>query len=335
MIAVGCFCIGTNQVDLEAAKARGIPVFNAPFANTRSVAELTIATIIHMMRGIPEKNLAAHEGRWMKSAADSYEVRGKNLGIIGYGNIGTQLSVLASALGMHVYYYDVENKLAHGNAQKCNTMDELLEISDVVTLHVPETPETINMFTEKEFSKMKEGSLFINYARGTLVDIDALVAAMESRHILGTAIDVFPKEPKGKEEEFQSPLRNFPNALLSPHIGGSTQEAQVNIGDEVAEKLVKYSDNGSTATSVNFPEVTLPKHAGVRRILNIHQNVPGVMQQINNVFADNEINIVGQFLQTSPDVGYVVLDVESELPRSFFSDKLNDIEATIKTRVLY
>ena len=336
LIAVGCFCIGTNQVDLEAAKKRGIPVFNAPFANTRSVAEFTIATIIHLMRGIPEKNLAAHEGRWLKSAENSNEVRGKNLGIVGYGNIGSQLSTIASMLGMHVYYYDIEKKLALGNAQMINSLEELLKISDVVTLHVPETPETKNMMNAETLAQMKDGSYLINYARGTLIDIDELVKALESKRILGAALDVFPAEPKSKEDEFVSPLREFQNVLISPHIGGSTQEAQENIGDEVAEKLVKYSDNGSTTSAFNFPVVSLPRqNKGFQRILNIHENVPGVLREINKIFAENNINIVGQFLQTDSDVGYVVLDVETDKDLGGFLNLVQDLPASIKTRVLY
>ncbi len=335
LIAVWCFCIWTNQVDLDAARKLWIPVFNAPFANTRSVAELTLATIIHLMRWIPEKNLAAHKRIRMKTSKNSCEVRWKNLWIIWYGNIWSQLSVLASALDMNIYYYDIENKLALGNSHKLNSIDELLEISDIVTLHVPETPETINMFTAKQFAKMKKWSFFINYARGTLVDIDALTETLKSWHLLWAAIDVYPKEPKTKDEKLESPLCDLPNVLLTPHIWGSTWEAQLNIWDEVAEKLVKYSDEGTTSTSVNFPEVNLPEHSNAKRILNIHKNIPWVMRQINKIFADNEINIVGQYLKTFSEIWYVVLDVETELDSSFFLDELSKIEANIKTRVLY
>ncbi len=335
LVAVGCFCIGTNQVDLKAAKMKGIPVFNAPFANTRSVAELTISSAIQLMRGLPAKNAAAHRGEWLKSADNSYEVRGKKLGIIGYGNIGSQLSVLASGMGMHVHYYDTESKLSHGNAKCVESLEALLALSDVVTLHVPETPETKNMMNAKTLGQMKPGSHLINYARGSVIDIEALKDALESGHLHGAALDVFPKEPKSKAEEFQSPLRGIDNVLISPHVGGSTQEAQENIGVEVVEKLVKYSDNGSTAWSVNFPEAVLPKHTDSHRILNIHQNIPGILSQINQIFADNQANIVGQFLQTDPDIGYVVIDIDTKNNPQIFKEKLKSIQGSLRTRVLH
>lgn len=335
LVAAGCFCIGTNQVDLEAARERAIPIFNAPFANTRSVAELTIASAIHLMRGTFSKSTAAHRGEWLKSAANSYEVRGKKLGIVGYGNIGSQLSVLASGLGMHVYYYDVENKLSHGNATSVDSLEALLNISDVVTLHVPETPETKNMMNAKTLAQMKPGSHLINYARGTVVDIEALAAALESGHLHGAALDVFPTEPKGKGEEFKSPIRGIDNVIITPHVGGSTQEAQANIGFEVAEKLVKYSDNGSTASAVNFPEVALPNYQKAHRIMNIHQNKPGMMAQINEIFSDGGANILGQFLQTNGDIGYVVVDIDAEHDPAGFKEKLKTLEGSIRTRILH
>lgn len=334
LIAVGCFCIGTNQVDLNAARERGIAVFNAPYSNTRSVAELVLAQAIMLIRGIPERNAACHRGGWMKSATDSYEIRGKKLGIVGYGSIGTQLSVLAEALGMQVYYYDVVAKLPLGNATQVATLHELLAMSDVVSLHVPELPSTQWMIGEKEIRTMKKGSILMNAARGTVVVIEALAEAIKDKHLLGAAIDVFPVEPHANGEEFESPLRGFDNVILTPHIGGSTQEAQANIGLEVAEKLVKYSDNGTSVSSVNFPEVALPSHPGKHRILHIHQNIPGMMGAINKVFADNKINVSGQFLQTNETVGYVVIDIDAEHSELALS-KLQEVEGTMRCRILY
>jgi len=334
LIAVGCFCIGTNQVDLNAARERGIAVFNAPYSNTRSVAELVLAQAIMLIRGIPERNAVSHRGGWMKSATDSFEIRGKKLGIVGYGSIGTQLSVLAEALGMNVYFYDVVTKLPLGNATQVATLNELLAMSDVVSLHVPELPSTEWMIGEKEIRTMKKGSILMNAARGTVVVIEALAEAIKDKHLLGAAIDVFPVEPRANGEEFESPLRGYDNVILTPHIGGSTQEAQANIGLEVAEKLVKYSDNGTSVSSVNFPEMALPSHPGKHRILHIHQNIPGVMGAINKVFADNKINVSGQFLQTNETVGYVVIDIDaahSELALS----KLQEVEGTMRCRILY
>lgn len=335
LLAAGCFCIGTNQVDLKTAQSKAIPVFNAPFANTRSVAELTIASTIHLMRGTFPKSVAAHRGEWLKSAENSYEVRGKKLGIIGYGNIGAQLSVIASGLGMHVYYYDTDSKLAHGNAKPTESLDELLSISDVVTLHVPETPETKNMINADTLKKMKPGSHLINYARGTVVDIEALAHSLKSGHLHGAALDVFPVEPKSKDETFESALRGLDNVIITPHVGGSTQEAQANIGLEVAEKLVKYGDNGSTAWSVNFPQVNLPEHKDVHRIMNIHQNKPGMLSKINAIFSDNGANVLGQFLQTDDEIGYVVVDIDADHDPFIFKEKLQAIEGSIKTRVLH
>ncbi|GLQ30605.1 phosphoglycerate dehydrogenase [Litoribrevibacter albus] len=334
LIAVGCFCIGTNQVDLSAATEKGVVVFNAPYSNTRSVAELVIAEAIMLLRGIPEKNAVCHRGGWLKSAADSYEIRGKNLGIIGYGSIGAQVSVLAESLGMKVFFYDTITKLPLGNATQVRDLNELLGMSDIVTLHVPETPETKNMFGKAEFDAMKDKSILLNASRGTVVDIDALAAALASKKLLGTAIDVFPVEPRGNDDEFVSPLREFDNAILTPHIGGSTQEAQENIGLEVAEKLVKYSDTGTSISSVNFPEVALPAHPGQHRILHIHQNVPGVLTEINTVFSQNNINISGQYLQTNEKVGYVVIDVEADFSQLAL-EKLQQVNGTIRIRRLF
>jgi D-3-phosphoglycerate dehydrogenase len=334
LIAVGCFCIGTNQVDLNAARERGIAVFNAPYSNTRSVAELVLAQAIMLIRGIPERNAASHRGGWMKSAAGAYEIRGKKLGIIGYGSIGTQFSVLAEALGMDVYYYDVVAKLPLGNATQVATLHELLAISDVVSLHVPQLPSTEWMIAEKEIRSMKKGSILMNAARGTVVVIEALAEAIKDGHLAGAAIDVFPVEPRSNGEEFESPLRGFDNVILTPHIGGSTQEAQANIGLEVAEKLVKYSDNGTSVSSVNFPEMSLPSHPGKHRILHIHQNIPGVMGAINKVFADNKINVSSQFLRTDETVGYVVIDIDAAHSNLALS-KLQEVEGTMRCRILY
>ncbi|PPC78019.1 phosphoglycerate dehydrogenase [Pokkaliibacter plantistimulans] len=334
LVAIGCFCIGTNQVDLNAALTRGIAVFNAPYSNTRSVAELVIAEIIMLMRGIPEKNIVCHRGGWMKSADNSYEIRGKKLGIIGYGSIGTQLSVMAESMGMKVYYYDVVTKLPLGNAQQIASLEELLGKVDVVSLHVPETASTKNMFGARELGWMKEDSILINASRGTVVDIEALAENITSKKLLGAAIDVFPVEPRSNKDEFLSPLRGLDNVILTPHIGGSTMEAQEMIGVEVSEKLVRYSDNGTSTMSVNFPEVALPSHPGKHRLLHIHKNVPGIMSQINSVFSENNINISSQFLQTNENVGYVVIDVDAEYSELALQ-KLQQIQGTIKTRVLF
>jgi D-3-phosphoglycerate dehydrogenase len=334
LMAIGCFCIGTNQVDLKAAQELGIAVFNAPYSNTRSVAELVIAEAILLLRGIPEKNAVCHRGGWLKSAAGSFEIRGKTLGLIGYGSIGTQVSVLAESLGMNVIFYDVVTKLSLGNAAQIRDMHELLSKSDIVSLHVPETNSTQDLIGEKEIAAMKPGAILINASRGTVVDIDALAAALESKHLSGTAIDVFPVEPRGNDDEFISPLRAFDNAILTPHIGGSTMEAQENIGYEVAEKLVKYSDNGTTTSSVNFPEVALPGHTNAHRLLHVHANAPGILTRINQVFSDNNINIAAQFLQTNDKVGYVVVDIDAEYSDVALQQLLN-IEGTIRCRVLF
>jgi D-3-phosphoglycerate dehydrogenase len=334
LAAIGCFCIGTNQVDLTAAMRRGIPVFNAPFSNTRSVAELVLAEIILLMRGIPQKNALLHRNGWSKSAAGAYEVRGKTLGIVGYGHIGTQIGVLAEQLGMHVVFFDIEAKLPLGNARQLPTLDAVLESADVVTLHVPETPATQWMIGGPQLARMKAGSHLINASRGTVVQIDALAEALERGHLAGAAIDVFPAEPQGNDNAFESPLTRFDNVLLTPHIGGSTAEAQANIGREVAAKLVRYSDNGSTVSAVNFPEVALPEHTGRCRLLHIHRNVPGVMAAINERFSAAGINIAGQYLRTNEEIGYVVIDVDSAASR-VAQDELCGVPGTIRCRILY
>ena len=333
LMAIGCFCIGTNQVDLDAALKRAIPVFNAPFSNTRSVAELVLGQIIMLLRGIPQRNAAAHRGEWLKTADNSYEARGKTLGIIGYGHIGTQLSIMAEHIGMRVQFYDIESKLVLGNANQVD-LTTLMANSDVISLHVPETPQTKNMIGQVELAQMKQGAILINASRGTVVDIDALTASLQSKKLAGAAIDVFPTEPKGNDEEFVSPLRAFDNVLLTPHIGGSTQEAQENIGYEVAGKMVKYSDNGSTLSAVNFPEVSLPEHKGRSRLLHIHKNQPGMMTKINETFAKHNINISGQYLQTVQDIGYVVIDVDSE-DHELALNELKAIPGTLRARVLH
>jgi len=335
LMAVGCFSIGTDQVDLDAAKRQGIPVFNAPYSNTRSVAELVLGEIICLFRGTFPKAWAAHEGGWQKSAEGSHEVRGKTLGIVGYGHIGSQLSVLAEALGMKVVFYDIVEKLAIGNATALPTLDALLEASDVVSLHVPSSPLTRDMIGGRELGLMKSGSFLVNAARGEVVDIEALANAIRTGHLSGAAVDVFPKEPKGGNDIFESPLRGLRNVILTPHVGGSTEEAQANIGTEVAEKLVKYSDNGSTAGAVNFVEVSLPSQENVSRFLHIHKNVPGVLSAINEIFSSRDINIAGEYLRTDSDVGYVVVDVDKEIEAGMGIRKaLAAIPGTIRTRFL-
>ena len=334
LVAVGCFCIGTNQVDLQAAQEHGVCVFNAPYSNTRSVAELVISEAILLLRRIPEKNKFCHEGGWAKSAAGSFEIRGKTLGIIGYGAIGSQVSVMAESLGMKVIFYDVVKKLPLGNAGQVGSIDALLEQSQVVSLHVPEDASTRELIGSRELAKMPQGSILINASRGTVVEIEALAESIRSGHLSGAAVDVFPVEPKATAEEFVSPLRGLDNVLLTPHIGGSTQEAQENIGLEVAEKLVRYSDNGTTTSSVNIPEVALPIHTDFHRLLHIHRNIPGVMAAINKVFSDNNINVSGQYLQTNESLGYVVLDVASGYSELAL-EKLRSIEGTIRCRVLF
>ena len=334
LVAIGCFCIGTNQVNLDAAREKGVVVFNAPYSNTRSVAELVLAEAILLLRGVPAKNTVAHRGGWLKSADNAFEIRGKTLGIVGYGSIGTQLSVLAEGLGMHVQFHDVVTKLPLGNARQSASLQELLATSDIVTLHVPELSSTQWMIGAKEIAQMKPGSFLINASRGTVVEIDALAQALQSGHLLGAAIDVFPVEPKSNKDEFVSPLRGLDNVILTPHIGGSTMEAQANIGLEVAEKLVKYSDNGTTTSAVNFPEVALPEHPGRNRTLHVHHNIPGVLSAINNVFAQNGINIAGQYLRTDEKVGYVVIDLDAQ-SSALAVEKLQQVPGTMRCRVLF
>jgi D-3-phosphoglycerate dehydrogenase len=334
LVAVGCFCIGTNQVDLQAATRKGVAVFNAPFSNTRSVAELVIAEAILLLRGIAEKNAAAHRGVWLKTAANSFEIRGKSLGIIGYGNIGMQLGVIAEGLGMQVRFYDVVNKLPLGNARQVSSLEELLSGSEVVSLHVPENASTRNMISAAQLAHMKQGSILINASRGTVVDIDALAVRLADGSLGGAAIDVFPVEPRSNDDEFVSPLRQFENTFLTPHIGGSTMEAQANIGAEVAEKLARYSDNGTSISSVNFPEVALPAHEGSHRLLHIHHNVPGIMGAINRVFSENNLNVSAQYLQTNDAIGYVVIDIDAEYSDMALA-RLAGIEGTIRSRVLF
>lgn len=337
LIAVGCFCIGTNQVDLDAAQDLGIPVFNAPFSNTRSVAELVLAEIIFLLRGIPERNALAHRGVWRKTADGAHEVRGKVLGIVGYGHIGTQVGLLAEALGMQAIFHDIGTKLALGNARPMRSLDALLESADIVTLHVPETRETRGLMGAAQIARMRQGAALINASRGTVVDVAALAAALESGHLSGAAIDVFPSEPESGDEAFESPLRRFDQAILTPHVGGSTVEAQQNIALEVAEKLVRYSSNGSTLSSVNFPQVALPEHAGKHRVLHIHHNQPGMLARINDVFSRHRVNVAGQHLQTSGRIGYVVIDVELDdrIDTDLLTRELDAIAGTIRTRSLY
>ena len=309
-------------------------MFNAPFSNTRSVAELVLAEAILLMRGIPEKNAVAHRGGWQKSANNSFEIRGKTLGIVGYGAIGTQLSVLAEALGMKVVFFDVATKLPLGNARPLTSLDELMATADVVSLHVPETPATQWMIGAAQLARMKPSAVLINASRGTVVDVDALASALKSQALLGAAIDVFPEEPHSNKDTFESPLRGLDNVILTPHIGGSTLEAQENIGIEVAEKLVKYSDNGTSTSAVNFPEVALPAHPGKHRLLHIHRNVPGVLSGINRVFSDHGINISAQYLQTREDVGYVVMDIDAAHSERALAE-LAGVPGTLRSRVLF
>ena len=310
LMAIGCFCIGTDQVDLRAARARGIPVFNAPFSNTRSVAELTIGEIVMLLRRILPRSAQAHASGWDKSATGSFEVRGKTLGIVGYGNIGSQLSTLAEAMGMHVRYYDRTDKLRHGNTQPVATLEELLSISDVVTLHVPDTPATKGMIGAAEIAAMKRGAYLINNARGAVLDLDAVAAALRSGHLAGAAVDVFPVEPSSAAQPFASPLQGLENVILTPHIGGSTVEAQERIGEEVARKLLAFLEEGSTSGAVNFPQVDQPRMANHCRFLHVHRNTPGVLGRINAVFSARGLNVSAQFLQTEGDLGYVVIDAE-------------------------
>lgn len=334
LMAIGAFCIGTNQIDLEAATAKGIPVFNAPYSNTRSVVELAIGELILLMRKVAFKNNQMHKGIWDKSAGGSFEIRGKVLGLIGYGSIGTQLSVLAEALGMKVYFYDLGDKLALGNAQRLETLDELLHLSDVVSLHLDGRKENTNFIGPEEFAKMKDGVIFLNLSRGHVVDIEALAAAVNSGKIAGAGIDVFPYEPATNNEIFESPLKDLDNVILTPHIGGSTAEAQENIGKFVPAKFLEYINNGSTSGSVNFPEVQLPKLKDSHRILHIHENIPGIMAQLNHIFAKYQINIMGQYLKTNDKIGYVITDIEKCYTESFIQE-LRSIDGTIRFRMLF
>lgn len=334
LVAIGCFCIGTNQVDLGAAARMGIPVFNAPFSNTRSVAELVIAEMVLLLRRIPERTAAAHRGEWQKTANGSYECRGKTLGVVGYGNIGMQVGVLAESLGMRVIYFDIKSKLPIGNAQPVPTLDALLKESHVLSLHVPQDEKTDRLIGANEIAKMRSGAMLVNASRGNVVDIDALADALRFNRLGGAAIDVFPVEPKSNNDSFESPLRGLDNCILTPHIGGSTQEAQANIGVEVAEKLAHYSDNGTTVSAVNFPEVALPEHQGKHRLLHVHDNVPGIMSAINAVFSENDVNVSGQYLQTRGDTGYVVIDIEANYSEAVL-DRLSAISGTLRCRVLF
>lgn len=334
LMAVACFCIGTNQVDLQTAADYGVAVFNSPYSNTRSVAELVMAESIMLLRRIPEKNQAAHKGDWLKTAEGSYELRGKTLGIIGYGHIGSQVSILAEAFGMRVLYYDTVPKLPLGNAQNAESLEALLTQSDIVTLHVPEEDSTKNMANADFFNKMKKGSLFLNLSRGTVVVIDDLVKALQQKHIVGAAVDVYPLEPKGKGEKFTSALQGLPNVILTPHIGGSTNEAQQNIGIDAATKIINYLDKGNSVGSHSIPALNLPMQKDTHRILHIHKNVPGVLSAINSALSDASINIVGQYLKTNEQVGYVVVDVNAS-GSDFAFEQMKKIEGTIRTRILY
>lgn len=331
---IGCFCIGTNQVDLEAATMDGITVFNSPYSNTRSVAELVIAESIMLMRRIPLRDKKAHEGTWLKDAKDSYEVRGKKLGIIGYGHIGSQVSVLAENMGFDVYYYDIEPKLPMGNATRVESMDELLQLSDIVTLHVPATPTTEMLIDAEALAKMKKGSILLNLSRGSVVDISALRDALESGQLAGAGIDVYPEEPESKGESFTTELQNIPNVILTPHIGGSTIEAQYNIGKDVSTKLINLIDNGTTVGSHTVPPLNLPVQKDAHRILHVHENKPGVLSEINNLLSEMDINILGQYLKTNEHIGYVVLDIDKESDERIM-DEMNKVKHTIRTRILY
>ncbi len=332
--AIGCFCIGVNQVDLKTATKQGVTVFNAPYSNTRSVAELVIGLSILLIRRIPDKNKAAHEGIWMKEAKGSYELRGKTLGLIGYGNIGSQVSVLAEAIGMKVIFYDVVTKLPLGNAISKKTMKEVLSQADIVSLHVPETASTTNLINKTTLKHFKKGSILINYARGEVVDLEALRKAILDGAISGAAIDVFPWEPEKNGDRFQTPLQDLPNVILTPHIGGSTEEAQLNIGEDVSNKLFQYLEMGITSGSHTVPSIDLPPQEGTHRILHIHRNVPGVLSEINTTLSQNKINILGQYLKTNDEIGYVVLDVDKKLSNHAFQ-LLKEVKDTIKVRLLY
>lgn len=334
LLAIGCFCIGVNQVDLKSATEKGVAVFNAPYSNTRSVAELIIGLCVMLIRKIADKNAAAHRGVWLKDAAGSFELRGKTLGIIGYGNIGSQVSIMAEALGMHVIYYDAATKLPHGNAKQIRELSELLAESDIVTLHVPSDPTTRNMINAETLKAMRPGSILLNYSRGDVVDLKALDKAIKSGHIAGAAVDVFPDEPEKNGDKFTSVLQNSPNVILTPHIGGSTEEAQASIGLDVTGKLIKYLELGTSEGSHSVPSVSLPPQAGTHRILHIHKNIPGVLGEINSRLSLRGINILGQYLKTNDQIGYVILDVDSKISSEAF-EILKDINGTVKARMVY
>jgi len=332
--AIGCFCIGTNQVDIKACKQKGVAVFNAPYSNTRSVAELVIGSSIMLIRKIIDKNKAAHEGIWNKEAKGSYELRGKTLGLIGYGNIGTQTGIMAEAMGMKVKFYDVEAKLPLGNAVSVKSIKDLVSSSDIISVHVPETLQTKNLISNEVIKQCKTGSILINYARGEVVDLNALVAALKSKHITGAAIDVYPLEPEKNGDKFETPLQGLSNVILTPHIGGSTEEAQENIGEDVSVKLYQYLERGVSNGSHTIPGISLPPVDGAHRILHIHRNVPGVLSAINTVMSKNKINIVGQYLKTNEEIGYVVLDVDSKLSKKAI-ELLREVKETVRVRMLY
>jgi D-3-phosphoglycerate dehydrogenase len=333
LVAIGAFCIGTDQIDLAAAAAAGVPVFNAPFSNTRSVVELAVAEIIALTRRLTEKNTAMHAGVWDKAAEGSHEVRGRNLGIVGYGNIGTQLSVLAENLGMRVYFYDTADRLALGNAQRCDTLDDLLHLADVVTLHVDGRPGNSGFYGEEQFARMRPGSLFLNLSRGFVIDHAALRRHLDSGHLAGAAVDVFPKEPKGRGDKFVSELRGLPNVILTPHIGGSTEEAQADIGAFVANKLHQYAAEGVTTLSVNLPPVALPQQPGTHRLVHIHRNTPGVLAAVNSILAEHDVNVEGQLLGTRGEVGFLLTDIGTRYSDEVV-DRLRAMEQTIRLRVL-
>ena len=333
LLAIGAYCIGTNQIDLDSASLKGVAAFNAPYSNTRSVAEIVIAEIIFLIRRLYEKIRYAHQGVWNKSADNTHEVRGRTLGIIGYGNIGSQVSMLAESMGMKVYYYDIIDKLTIGNAVRLSSLDELLKISDIITVHVDGNAANRNLIGAGEFSKMKNGVIFLNLSRGFIVDLDAMAANIKNGKIAGAAVDVFPEEPRSPDDKFFSPLQNLPNVLLTPHIGGSTEEAQYNIAEFVSNKLIEYVKTGSTFTSVNFPRIQLPSLTGSHRLLHIHKNLPGVLSQINTIFARNSVNVESQFLRTNEKIGYVVTDVDKKYKDSLLED-LKNVDHTIKVRIL-
>jgi D-3-phosphoglycerate dehydrogenase / 2-oxoglutarate reductase len=338
LLGIGAFCIGTNQIKLECANQFGVPVFNAPHSNTRSVAELVLAEMVALSRQLGDRSMMAHQGEWMKSADGSREVRGKTLGIVGYGHIGSQVSILAEAFGLKVIFFDVVKKLPLGNAQAKSTLEELLIDSDFVSLHVPETPDTKNMITAKQLSLMKKGSYLINASRGTVIDIDDLVAALKNNHLAGCAIDVFPEEPASNKEKFRSPLQGLKNVILTPHIGGSTEEAQYAIGLEVAESFRKFIKYGTTAGAVNFPNVDLNAKQNVTRIMNVHRNEPGVLGELNGFISEAKANIQGQYLSTDSNIGYLVTDLEldhSRMSAEQLADLFNSSKRNIKTRIVF